>query len=239
MSLGIIASSHADTGTPGIPVTTGLQLWLDADDASTFTFGTGSAISQWNDKSGNTRHATQATSGNRPTRSTGVQNSRAAVVAAATQWMSSTGLPTAVDNLTVFVACKRTGGNSTVSVVLNNGAPNTSGYGLMMRASGANIGLLRCGVAVDGTSTADPAAAGVLTLQRASGTWSLRLNGTATSLSSTSAPFSPSTPTYVPTQESNHEFQGHIYEVAVYNQALNSTDRGSVESYLKTKWGTP
>jgi hypothetical protein len=41
-------------------------LWLDAADSSTVTTVSG-AVSQWNDKSGNARHATQSTSGNRPT----------------------------------------------------------------------------------------------------------------------------------------------------------------------------
>jgi hypothetical protein len=40
-------------------------LWLDAADASTITESSG-AVSQWNDKSGNARHASQATAGNRP-----------------------------------------------------------------------------------------------------------------------------------------------------------------------------
>lgn len=41
-------------------------LWLDAADASTITLD-GSSVTQWNDKSGNTFHATQATAANRPT----------------------------------------------------------------------------------------------------------------------------------------------------------------------------
>lgn len=40
-------------------------LWLDAADASTVTTVSG-AVSQWNDKSGNNRHATQAEAGRRP-----------------------------------------------------------------------------------------------------------------------------------------------------------------------------
>ena len=40
-------------------------LWLDAADASTVTTVSG-AVSQWSDKSGNGRHATQSTSGKRP-----------------------------------------------------------------------------------------------------------------------------------------------------------------------------
>lgn len=41
-------------------------LWLDANDASTITLN-GSTVSQWSDKSGNARHATQATVANQPT----------------------------------------------------------------------------------------------------------------------------------------------------------------------------
>ena len=43
-----------------------LALWLDADDASTITLN-GSTVSQWDDKSGNTRHASQATASLQPT----------------------------------------------------------------------------------------------------------------------------------------------------------------------------
>ena len=45
---------------------TGLALWLDANDASTITLN-GSTVSQWRDKSGNGRHASQATAANQPT----------------------------------------------------------------------------------------------------------------------------------------------------------------------------
>jgi hypothetical protein len=41
-------------------------LWLDAADASTIT-ESGGLVSQWDDKSGNNRHFTQATPANRPT----------------------------------------------------------------------------------------------------------------------------------------------------------------------------
>ena len=60
----------------------GLQLWLDASDSSTlFDATTGGslvaadgAVARWEDKSGNGRHATQSTSGNRPLRKTGIKN---------------------------------------------------------------------------------------------------------------------------------------------------------------------
>lgn len=58
--------------TPALITT---ALWLDAADASTVTTVSG-AVSQWNDKSGNARHATQATSGNRPATGTATLNGR-------------------------------------------------------------------------------------------------------------------------------------------------------------------
>ena len=41
--------------------------WLDASDIATITLVSGTNVSEWRDKSGNERHATQATSANQPT----------------------------------------------------------------------------------------------------------------------------------------------------------------------------
>jgi hypothetical protein len=53
-------------------------LWLDAADAATVTTVSG-AVSQWNDKSGNGRNATQGTAGSRPAYSSTGFNSRPGV----------------------------------------------------------------------------------------------------------------------------------------------------------------
>lgn len=60
------ATAAAPTG-PWNPAQLGasLALWLDADDSSTITLN-GSNVAQWSDKSGNDRHATQATAANQP-----------------------------------------------------------------------------------------------------------------------------------------------------------------------------
>lgn len=63
----------------------GLQLWLDASDTSTLYDATvggslvttdGSAVARWDDKSGNSRHATQTTTNDRPLLKTAVRNGR-------------------------------------------------------------------------------------------------------------------------------------------------------------------
>jgi hypothetical protein len=63
-------ASAAPLWTPA-DITT--ELWLDASDASTIT-ETAGAMSQWNDKSGNARNATQATAANQPTTGALTQN---------------------------------------------------------------------------------------------------------------------------------------------------------------------
>lgn len=52
----------------------GLKAWWDASDSSTITIATG--VSQWNDKSGNSRNATQGTGGAQPTVQTAAQNGK-------------------------------------------------------------------------------------------------------------------------------------------------------------------
>ena len=59
----VITGSQKVNWDPSLITT---ALWLDAADASTVTTESGN-VSQWNDKSGNNRNASQSTSGNRPT----------------------------------------------------------------------------------------------------------------------------------------------------------------------------
>lgn len=76
---------YSNTGwsvaTPGVtpPNVPDLVLWLDADDPNSFTYSSGVIVSQWNDKSGNANHMSQATVAIQPSRS-GVINSRPSVV---------------------------------------------------------------------------------------------------------------------------------------------------------------
>ena len=58
----------------------GLALWFDADDASTITLNSGN-VSEWRDKSGNNRHATQGTAARQPAYTTNSLNGRPALTA--------------------------------------------------------------------------------------------------------------------------------------------------------------
>ena len=63
-----------------------LALWLDADDASTITLN-GSTVSQWEDKSGNSRHASQAVAANQPAYTAAGLNSRNVVTHTASKYL--------------------------------------------------------------------------------------------------------------------------------------------------------
>lgn len=66
---GPIDPNAQGTLLPWTPAEITTSLWLDAADATTITL-TSSAVSEWRDKSGNTRHVTQGTAGARPAMST-------------------------------------------------------------------------------------------------------------------------------------------------------------------------
>lgn len=78
---GMGLQSNAKNANPGIVVVkyskngifepssiSNLYLWLDSADVSTFTYSSGSYISQWSDKSGNSYHATQSDTSKQPVR---------------------------------------------------------------------------------------------------------------------------------------------------------------------------
>lgn len=223
---------------PGPVPMTNLQLWLDTDDASTFTYSSGTVVSQWTDKSGNSRHAVQATVANQPSRS-GTQNGRPTVVFTGASQTLATATPATTQTLdwTIVVACVRTGGGTQSVVVMNGQA--TDGYGVGLRANGPNVGFLRGNIAWTATTTPDPAAPAVLVLMRSSvgGNWWMFMNGVSLSFTGTVAPSAPAVETRL--ASTVHRFQGEIYEVLIYNRELPTTDRQQVESYLKAKWGTP
>ena len=93
-----------------------LVLWLDAADASTITLN-GSTVSQWNDKSGNGRNATQATSANQPVYTTNAINGLSVLTFANTP--KSFVMPSGVyaTNPKVFVVIRSTS-NSALQVPL-------------------------------------------------------------------------------------------------------------------------
>lgn len=208
----------------------GLRLWLDAADAASVTLN-GSTVSAINDKSGNGRHATQATAISQPTFTANGLNSRSVLSFIGTQRMtgSLTGLSQPFAKFVVARA-NDTGANKNVfsfTATVNNNS--TSLYFSPTEAPSIYSGSI--------ISSATPVTSTVVL--------SAIFNGASSQLyanGSLVASGNPGSSTY--TGDYNlgafsggfDPMQGIIAEVLVYDGTAAST-RQQIERYLGAKWG--
>jgi hypothetical protein len=213
---GVVAATEA-TDTPAITgsVTAGAfspidltncVLWLDAANAASFTFTSGSNINRWISREGGSRQFEVYVG--TPARS-GTVNSLAAVVMGGgtlRDWTSS-GAPYA-NPVTMAVVAGIAGGNwNTV-------------FG------GGNLGLFRVGsddsIAFFGGTTF--VSVGASSIQRVNGVQQSTTN--------------PGTDPLDFFRVGDGSPAVTVCEICVYNRALNSTELGQLDTYLRTKWGT-
>jgi hypothetical protein len=106
----------------------GLQLWLDASDATTLFDATSGGslvaadggVARWEDKSGNARHATQGTSANRPLRKTTVQGGKDVLrFDGSNDFLTSTDFLdlSSGQSITVLAVCKRSATNLVQTII--------------------------------------------------------------------------------------------------------------------------
>ena len=217
---------------------TGLQLWFDAADASSFTYHSGVVVSQWNDKSGNARHAVQATSGVSPDRN-GTQNSLTTVVFNGGKWMNNTGyaLPT---NATIFVVGNRTSGGPSEYMQFISG--HTNNWTLYSGGNPQYMILRTVPGAVLAQSTTSPTGGTtyLITGKLSPTAGSIRIDRTLEHSDTVANTLSG---TGFAVGAGAHDGQypatgGMLAEMIVYDSVLGSTDTDSVEIYLRDKWGT-
>ena len=217
----------------------GLQLWLDANDSSTITLN-GSTVSQWNDKSGNGYNVSQSTASNQPTYQSAVLNSKSVVRFDGSGDVLTNTTDTPVGGST----------NRTVFVVFNSNTGITAKYPLALgnsTSTGQTFGISQeIGVRVNSgyqiwTTSVDSTHAIVTIILDGTSTTDLSAWKNGSSLSA----YTPSAQTINTTSgilvgngPSGGNLNGDVAEIIVYNSALSTSDRESVESYLSTKWGT-
>jgi hypothetical protein len=243
--LGILASSKL--GQPG-PIA-GYSLWLDANDATTFTYSSGTVVSQWNDKSPNGYNFTQATTSQQPVRQTNIQNGLPALnmhTGGVIRWMANSSYDFSSSAFTIFCVYDPNGGNFTTVAGRNLVGSVTLGS----NANSINYAISRIGQATTASNlTVTGSNADVIVFKSAAGvsggnlSADLYKNGTAGSSTLTVGITSAGDKfTIGATQNGSadhYQPDGYLCELIVYPSALSDTDRNSVEAYLKTKWGTP
>ena len=223
-----------------LPVS-GAALWLDASqqntiftDAGTTPVTTsGQSIYQWNDLSGNNRHAVQATSGNRPTwlpPASGQNGLGAISFNGSNQRISTATSGLSAQPFEYYIDFK-----------FNSTTPNdrivfgTGDRGNFDGNSGGGWNLFSGALLAGGTRTGT--------------SWAMvncKFNGSSSALRiNASQVLSGNTGTGYPTAFSlagnGSSDWGNITvaEFVVYSSTLSTGDQNLVESYLKTKWGTP
>jgi len=229
-----------------------LALWLDAADTDTITLS-GSNVSQWDDKSGNNRHASQAIAADQPIYTSNVLNGKPGV----TFDGSTDFLTVAHDNaLNAQIA------PSSVVILYRE---RVSGFRLMQKAPSGT------GASADAffsSSSSVLGAAGTFTTsypfwqnvwQFDVGTFSGNVirhwrNGTKLvptnvtggsivngELVSSSTPATNSDPLFIGKRDNPSSTEGHmngeLLETLILTSALSTDDRQKLEGYLAWKWG--
>ena len=223
-----------------LPVTANLLAHYDAADESSLTVGL-QRVSQWNDKSGNANHATQATFGNRPfycRPPSGIERGGLYFDAALLSFMTSAASMSDITSSLFFVGnVGDLSGNRTML------GPSADG-GLQWRATAVPD------IRVTSADTAEIAASTFFPTVGVP-----YVTGIVLSASDAVFYFNNETPQTVghsvgltagrtlvigraPTVASGAEnWQGWMGEIIMYSATLSAANATSVMSYLRAKWG--
>jgi hypothetical protein len=240
-------SQNKSYPTTDLPVKGGLLLWLDASDDSSFSYSSGTEVSQWRDKSGNNFHANQATVANQPSRNS-IINSRKGVNFTSVNgdfMRVSSGIVTP-NYITLFAVVKPATQDNSYAIIMEQDHGN--GYnGWVIQRNGATSYWLSW-VAGNAVTWLNPNqiaytdnTSQIVTLRKNASTINLYSSGT----SSGAASISDSTIT----QSSyglnlgywqyggGRYYNGTMCEILVFNRGLSDTELKQVNTYLGQKWG--
>lgn len=229
-----------------------LSGWWDASDAGSFTFSSGTSVSQWNDLSGNGRHVTQSTGADQPSRNATMNGLDVVNFAGSGDRLARTNCPlnNASDGtFTAFVVCKPSGfiaGQTMCAIGQDAGAARIA-QTLYFSGSGGTIGSLVFGnpfsVYSDSNGSGSTGTAYLLGVVRATGTVDVRVNGASNGSAATANPnaYSASATWWIgylgDVTSTANSFQGDIAEVIYCADDLGASDIDAVETYLADKWG--
>jgi hypothetical protein len=218
-----------------------LAVWLDADDASTITLN-GSTVSQWSDKSGNARHASQATAANQPTYTASGLNGKPVLTwGHANTSVLNTAFTLnyplsvyAVAQVTQTTAVRGIVGSGSASYALGTltASPAASAYALWNP-------FLNGGAYINNTVTTNPVIVGSTAVSNDENTWNTYVNASnaGQAIWDTGTPVAPSFIRIGYSGTSTEYWLGTIGEVVICSTTLSTTDRQKVEGYLAWKWG--
>ncbi len=217
-----------------------LDGWWDADDANTITH-VSNAVTDWLDKSGQGRHASQSTSGNRPTTNTRTIGGRNAIDwNGTTNFMVLASSPNVASGQTAFFVFR----NDTVTASRPLIGSNDTVATWQVRTSNAGLfGTVRTGVAVllNGSPAISTATDYIGAANFSTSGNDVYINGTSYGSNATSTTFTNGQ-TWIggagaagTTPFLFHD--GLIGEILIYRGNLTNAQKNIVGNYLAAKWG--
>jgi len=226
------ASNNKSYPTTDLPVKNGLVMWMDASDDTTFSYSSGTTVSQWRDKSGLNYHMVPVSAG--PTRNAFL-NSKKVLAFTNTQDIQNLSIDLRTSAYSVFVVDRYTSPSSGTGRILtsNSGLNNwlLGHWASEVNKYYANGWIYSTYVALDtnwklylgdwGGPSNDLAnfygagtAIATNSADAAAGPWGLGINANSG-------------------ERSNCE----AAEIIVFNRLLSATERKQVHTYLGQKWG--
>jgi hypothetical protein len=234
----------------------GLQLWLDAADASTLTFDGSSNVSQWSDKSGNANNAVQVAVNSNP--GTTTINGLTALNFDGTDDRLSIPHVAALSpaSYTIFAVVDNDNGGTAVrswleKSVLTDGTNRKFLYGThAATTSPFNVANSLSDLSSDSTTAlgngiklssqaANTNPAVVAHGKDASVVARMWVNGSQVGFQNTPNTNSINTSPILIGGRAEYPWLGKIAEVLIYNVYISDANRQIIEAYLKAKWGTP
>lgn len=223
-SLSTLTAGAATDGNAFTPAQLTTALWLDFGDGSTVTLS-GSSISQIDDKSGNARHASQATSGKRLGYATASIN----------------GLNCATSNGDQYVALASSLSIQSIFIVTQFTSPTSSDYQFIFGDASTYPfhGTGYVSTLLDSTYAATEVKTGSGWVDGASVAPSSMTKQSAVSI----YVFSPAGAVSISQfsydrNNTNRGIQGNICEIVAFSSPINTANRQRVEGYLAHRWGT-
>lgn len=211
-----------------------LAAWYDASDTATITSSLGS-VSQWNDKSGNARHATQGIGSNQPVTGTRSINGLNVLDFEATN--DNLLLPSALYGLSngpwTYLIVYQADTAASAQRMLVGGSPIT--YGIFAN-TGANNGInVRQTNTVPATSYTFDTSLRCWAGRRNGATLEALINGNLSSGSISTA--SDATISVFTIGSSSVSMDGMLGEIVMYSRNLTNAEYNQVGQYLAAKWG--
>jgi len=249
MFIGISAGAITNAGKSVTPIPqqiSGLQLWLDAADASTLFQSAGGAtatanndpIGQWLDKSGNARHSTQTTGANKPLLAKASKNGLNTVFfdGSNDQLVNATQYDIGTNAFTMFAILQATSpGGIAVWWEQRNVAGLHPRLALYYNPSGTNWNWYHnaIGPTVAGANNTYT----IVKLQRTGTNCSMATN--ANSYTTVSQPSIVATgDSFIGVGYNNTQYwKGNVAEVLMYNSVLSAGNQTKIINYLNGKWG--